>query len=224
MTLFGILPCIPTFQQFYHSLPTLAELPQGRVKHEHTAAARVQALTLLHCTPGPPSNEKYDQIYRMIGIPPRSLRQISHTARNRGFDPAVSLIIKDAYVEDAKRSGRPVTATTPEISEKVTALIRQTRATREYSSEYVAWKFGISASSVQRILKRDNMRKRKPFWKCALKKEVKDARLKFCLDHRDCANEGEWLGRWRYVTWTDETSVVLGQRRGGLKAAVEKEG
>ena len=81
MTLFGILPRIPTFQQLYHSLPTLAELPQGRVKHEHTAAARVQALTLLHCTPGPPSNEKYDQIYRMIGIPPRSLRQISHTAR-----------------------------------------------------------------------------------------------------------------------------------------------
>jgi hypothetical protein len=87
----------------------------------------------------------------MIGIPPRSLRQISHTARNRGFDPAVSLIIKDAYVEDAKRSGCPVTATMPEISEKVIALIRQTRATREYSSEYAAWKFGISASSVQRM-------------------------------------------------------------------------
>ena len=60
---------------------------------------------------------KYDQIYRMIGISPRSLRQISHTARNRGFDPALSLIIKDAYVEDAKRSGRP------EISEKVIAPI-----------------------------------------------------------------------------------------------------
>jgi hypothetical protein len=53
---------------------------------------------------------------------------------------------------------RPITATTPEISEKVIALIRQTRA-------------------------------------IALKKKVKEARLKFCLDHRDWANEGEWPGR-----------------------------
>jgi hypothetical protein len=87
-----------------------------------------------------------------------------------------------------------VSATTPEISEKVIALIRQTRATREYALDYAAWKFGILATSVQRILKRDKMQERKDFWKCALSKKVKDGRLKLCLEHRHWASEGEWPG------------------------------
>lgn len=56
------------------------------------------------------------------------------------------------------------------------------------------------------------MTKRKPSCKPGLTQEMQEARLQFALAHKD------WkLEDWKNVIWTDETSVVLGHRRGGTR-------
>lgn len=60
------------------------------------------------------------------------------------------------------------------------------------------------------MLKRRGYHKRKPTWKPLLNEDQKEARLQFALRHR------YWkLDDWKTVIWSDETSVVLGQKRGG---------
>jgi hypothetical protein len=51
----------------------------------------------------------------------------------------------------------------------------------------------------------------KPTKKPGLTDKMKAARLKFCQDHADWTLED-----WKNVIWTDETSVVLGHRRGAV--------
>lgn len=41
---------------------------------------------------------------------------------------------------------------------------------------------------------------------------MRDERLKWALDYKDWT-----LDDWKMVIWTDETSVVLGHRRGGYR-------
>jgi hypothetical protein len=41
---------------------------------------------------------------------------------------------------------------------------------------------------------------------------MRDERLKWAIDHKDWTLED-----WKNVIWTDETSVVIGHRRGGYK-------
>ena len=54
------------------------------------------------------------------------------------------------------------------------------------------------------------MKKVKPTRKPGLTPAMKAKRLAFCLEHKDWT-----LDDWKKVVWTDETSVVFGQRRGG---------
>jgi transposase len=115
------------------------------------------------------------------------------------------------FVEDAKRAGRPKEITEA-IEKSVIQSITKDQSGREKSSEILANEAGISHSSVLRILKRHGFVVVKPSWKPGLTDAAKAKRLKFCLDHQ------YWtLNDWKNVIWTDETSVVLGHRRGAVR-------
>ena len=120
-------------------------------------------------------------------------------------------MILHLYIEDGVITGRP-----KEISrETETALLENVtkdRSGREKSSEVLAYEHGISASSVQRILKRRGFHAVKPTRKPGLNKAQRRSRLEFCLRHKDWTLED-----WKKVIWTDETSIVLGARRGSLR-------
>jgi transposase len=156
----------------------------------HTVAERIQALTLLYCTDGDPSEDKYKKIKKIIGIGERSCRALAKRARERGFDPdSEDLRILEKYVVDGPRSGRPKTATTDEKQKEVIDLVKKDRSTRQYSSEYLAIQTGISRTSVIRIMKMNNMHKVKTTKKPGLTPSMREARLQFCL---------------RYENWTLE--------------------
>ena len=62
-----------------------------------------------------------------------------------------------------------------------------------------------------RILRKYAYRKRKPTWKLGLTQDMQAARLQFALDHQ------HWtLEDWKNVIWSDETSIILGHRRGAI--------
>ncbi len=72
--------------------------------------------------------------------------------------------------------------------------------------------FSLARGTVGAAMKRIKMRKVKLTWKPGLTDDMMAKRLKFCLDHAD------WnLKRWKDVIWMDETSVMLGHRRGGYR-------
>ncbi|KAL6167944.1 hypothetical protein ACJQWK_05613 [Exserohilum turcicum] len=70
----------------------------------------------------------------------------------------------------------------------------------------------ISRTTVWRVLREAGYRKTKPTRKPGLTQEMRSARLKWALNHKDWTLED-----WKNVIWTDETSVVLNHRRGGYR-------
>ena len=91
-------------------------------------------------------------------------------------------------------------------------IVRKDHAGREKSSEVLGFETNISSTSVLRILHKHNLSNVKPTRKPGLNEAQKAARLRFTLDHR------HWkLEDWMRVIWTDETSVILGQRRGAIR-------
>ncbi len=63
--------------------------------------------------------------------------------------------------------------------------------------------------TILRALLRLNYYRVKPTFKPGLTDRMRAARLAFALEHQNWT-----LDDWRRVIWTDETSVILGQRRG----------
>ena len=53
-------------------------------------------------------------VQAVIGVSTQSISYLKRKARDRGYDPTVSRILKVEYVEDACRSGRP-----PKVTSKV---------------------------------------------------------------------------------------------------------
>ena len=67
----------------------------------HTIAERIQALALVEYGVPPP------RVAEITGVSERQIYRLKSTARQRGFDPQVSSILKAEYVTDSPRSGRP---------------------------------------------------------------------------------------------------------------------
>src|SRR5450432_2313978 len=139
-------------------------------KNRYDIAQRAQAVTLLVI--GSP----YDYITAQTGISKRQVQYYLATAKSRGYNPEVSIILKDEYLQDGARPGRP-RKISPE-QEQEQALIQSVKRdgyAREKTSAKFGHKHNISASTVQRIFKRNNIRKLKPTWKpgliAAMKKE-----------------------------------------------------
>jgi len=168
----------------------------------YTIAEKTQVLTFLSL------NHSTRDIHNWIGVPPRQSLRILQKAKERGYNPEESKKVLHAYIEDGVRSGRPKEISS-EAEQRVIESITSDRNTREQSSEVIAYSQGISASSVQRILKQNGYHAVKPTRKPGLNVAQKRARLAFCISHQDWTLED-----WKKVIWSDETSVVLGARRG----------
>jgi hypothetical protein len=90
-------------------------------------ATRAQALTLLS------TGLTLSEIGKKTGFTKSGILRIEKKAKERGYDPEKDLIIYIRYVEDAPRIGRPKKCT-PEVEEKVVALISKNSTTRELST------------------------------------------------------------------------------------------
>jgi transposase len=172
----------------------------------YDVATRAQALALKLV--GIPSQE----IEHITGIQPRTLNSIHQKAVARGLNPDESKKILDRHVEDGSRSGRPKKQTEEIISE-VLSKVRTDRYGREKTCAQIALEVGgVSDITVWRILRASGHRKTKPTRKPGLTEDMREARLKFALDHKYWTVED-----WKRVIWSDESSVVCGFRRGGYR-------
>jgi transposase len=173
--------------------------------HRYTLVQRVQCLTLL--TEG----FSYAQVEQKTGVKERTQRNIRKKARDRGFRPDEDPRILESYVVDGERSGRPKEIS-QETEEALLTAVRDSRAGREKSSEVLAYEQGISYSSAIRILHKGGLNSVKKTTKPGLTQAMRNARYKWALAH------AHWtLEDWKKVIWSDETSVVLGHRRGQVR-------
>jgi transposase len=157
------------------------------------------------------------EISEITGISVRLINQIYARAIERGFEPNHRpLTIRDDWLKDAPRSGRP-SKQTPEIQQQVINKVRTDRYGREKNCADIAGElslegFNISAITIWRILRTAGFRKTKPTRKPGLTKKMRQERLQWCLEHKDWTLED-----WKLVIWSDETSVILLHRRGGYR-------
>jgi transposase len=172
-------------------------------REEYSVELRAQIVTLVMI-----AKLKPQDVAKMLNIPQNSVYNIVKRAKEHGYDPTVNPRIEHEHIANKKRSGRPKVVT-EEIEASIIASITKDRAGREKSAEYLAYEAGISESSVLRLLKFNSLSKCKPTWKPGLTEEMRQARLAFALAHQ------HWtLEDFKNIIWTDETSVVLGHRRG----------
>ena len=157
------------------------------------------------------------QVVAITGLQKRTVDRIYARACERGFDPnAVPLTIKNEWLEDSPRSGRPLKQTT-QSKELIVTQVRRDRFGREKTCADIASELSqqgieISATTVWRVLRANGFKKTKPTRKPGLTQKMKDERLAFCEAHK------HWtLEDWKNVIWSDETSVVLLHRRGSYR-------
>lgn len=109
---------------------------------------RLQALALVEfgIPPG--------QASHITKISVKTIQRLRRQARTRGFDPAVSPILKLEYVEDAPRSGRPPKLN-PELEDTIVAsFVGQGKKEGEekVTKAQVAEATGVSTTTVRRVL------------------------------------------------------------------------
>ena len=75
--------------------------PKVLKMQEHSTAVRIQALALAEVSI---SSERIQEI---TGMEPRVLAGLRRLARERGYDPAISMQLKEEYVLDPPSNGRP---------------------------------------------------------------------------------------------------------------------
>ncbi len=100
-----------------------------------------------------------------FGIPPaqasnitkisvKTIQRLRRQARVRGFDPAVSPILKTEYVEDAPRSGRPPKLN-PELEDTIVASFvgeGKRGGEEKVTKAQVAEATGVSTTTIRRVL------------------------------------------------------------------------
>jgi hypothetical protein len=141
----------------------------------------------------------------------RTQSYIKKRAFDRGFNPDEDPRILESYVVDGDRSGRPKEISV-EKEERLLSAVRKDRSGREKSSEVLAYESDMSYSSALRILYKYGLSCVKPTTKPGLTPVMKKIRLEWYLAH-----EYWTLKDWKNVIWTDETSVILGHRRGAVR-------
>ncbi len=98
------------------------------------------------------------------------------------------------------------------IVRAIEGFISHDAATREATMEAFAHDLGVLKRTVKRAICKLPYQKVKPTFKPGLTAAMKQARLDFAREHR------HWtLEDWKCVIWTDETSVILGHRRGTIR-------
>jgi len=110
-------------------------------RNRYDIAQRAQAITLL--VVGSP----YDYITAQTGISKRQVQYYLATAKSRGYNPEVSIILKEEYLRDGIRPGR-LRKTSPEQEEALIQSIKRDRYAREKTSSEFGYEHNISASTV----------------------------------------------------------------------------
>jgi hypothetical protein len=113
--------------------------------------------------------------------------------------------IREEYVKDAKRKDWPPIL--EKTKQKLIKNVRNNRNSREKSTEVLVFKVSIFSSSAWLILRAFGFLCVKPTIKPSLSNKNRKARLEFCRMYKD----------WAKVIWSDETWVVIGQRRGTIR-------
>jgi hypothetical protein len=187
-------------------------MPSGETSQN--AALRAVIVFLKSPHGGPKTNS---QIEILTGATVRTIQRIYSRAIERGFDPTTEQFrIEDKHVEDGPKPGRP-TKQTPEVTALLEGLVSRDRFGREKTAADLAGDldrlgYDLSRETVRTVLKKAGYRKLKTTKKPGLTEKMKTERLQWALDHKD-----KTLEDWKNVIWTDETSVVLGHRRGGYR-------
>ncbi|KAH7558222.1 Transposase [Bipolaris maydis] len=167
--------------------------------------------TLVIALKSPPIGKNTSQVAALTGVHPRTVDRIYSRAIAAGFEPnELPIKILLHHVQDAPKTGRPAKQA-EEVKEQIFQQVRHDRYGREKSCADLA-RVEISASTVWRVLRAAGYRKTKPTRKPGLTQEMRSARLKWALEHKDWTLED-----WKNVIWTDETSVVINHRRGGYR-------
>lgn len=163
------------------------------------------------------SGKSTREVAFLTGLSVSTVNRIYSRAIQRGFDPdLVPIIIRDEFVKDGVRSGRP-RQQTAEATEKALAKVRLDRYGREKTCADIAGELSleglsISATTIWRILRKAGLRKTKPTRKPGLTQKMRKERLEWCKAH------AHWtLEDWKNVIWSDETSVILLHRRGSYR-------
>ena len=172
----------------------------------HSNFHRFQALTLAEH--GVPVKEVAD----ICKMSTQTIYRLKKQARERGYDPAVSRLLEEAYVIDAPRSGQPPKVT-EEVEKAILDNVRKDKSGREKPSAVLGYEHGLSSTTILRVLKRNGMKSCKTTKKPGLSESMMEARYQFCLRYKDWTLED-----WKNVIWTDETSIVLGVQRGRRRA------
>ena len=139
-----------------------------------------------------------------------TIKRVYQQALSRGFQTPGPVLSQ--HIKKAPRSGRPRKQKT--YKDKIIKKVHKDRYSREKSYKQIAFelKGKILITIVWRILQAAGIRKTKPTRKPGLTKAMRQARLKFCKDHKDWTLED-----WKNIIWSDKTSVLLGSRRGGYR-------
>ena len=155
------------------------------------------------------------QIEETTGIPARTLNNIFDKAVKAGFEPSVDGRLgrlSTAHVANAPKASRP--RKQEAFEDEVLQQVRRDRCGRKKSCAQITIELGgrISEKTIWRILRKAGMKKTKPTKKPGLTEGMRKDRLAWCLAH-----ESWTLEDWKKVIWSDETSIILGQRRGGYR-------
>ncbi|EXJ90048.1 hypothetical protein A1O3_03116 [Capronia epimyces CBS 606.96] len=78
-----------------------AKAPKVLKMQEHSTAVRIQALALAE------ANISSERIQEVTGMDPKTLAGLRKLARERGYDPMVSMQLKEEYVLDPPNTSRP---------------------------------------------------------------------------------------------------------------------
>lgn len=82
----------------------------------------------------------------------KTIQRLRRQARARGFDPAVSSILKLEYVEDAPRSGRPPKLNSEIEDTIVASFVGEGEERERVTKAQVAEATGVSTTTIRRVL------------------------------------------------------------------------
>jgi hypothetical protein len=77
------------------------KIPKTLKMTEHSNAVRIQALALAE------ASISYERIHEVTGIDPKVVAGLRKLARERGYDPSISMQMKEEYVSDPPNTNRP---------------------------------------------------------------------------------------------------------------------
>ena len=141
-------------------MPNIQSKPSAQ-SINHDNGTRLQALALAE------AGIAVKIITAMTEISRWTIIRLQKQARDRGYDPNTSKKLLLSYVTDAPRSGRPKVVT-PEVESAILAAVRKDRYGREKTLLMLTAEQGISATTVLKVLKKNNFRSCKTSQKPAL--------------------------------------------------------